>query len=355
MAETDEEKTEEATQQRRDDFRKRGQVAQTRELSSVLVLLSSALLMWGLGRFFFKQVAEMVTQSFGSFAIEAARNTDFVPATIFVVQRAFYILAPIVGILALMSVASSVLQTGLLNNEEAFNFDLEKINPLNGFKRIFSLKAVIEGLKSLFKIALVIAVVWSLAKGQVRKIPHLSSYSVEQIFAYMGELTLRLLGGVGVFMAVIAAFDYFFQWWDLEKQMRMTKQEIKEEHKSREGDPMIKARIRRIQREMASKRMMSEVPKADVIITNPTHIAIAIQYDPMKMAAPKMIAKGAGVIAERIKAIARENNIPVMENKPLARTMFKTMKIGQTIPRELFTAVAQVISYVYKLKRKVMT
>jgi flagellar biosynthetic protein FlhB len=132
----------------------------------------------------------------------------------------------------------------------------------------------------------------------------------------------------------------------------MTKQEVKEEHKSREGDPMIKARIRRIQREMANKRMMNDVPKADVVITNPTHIACAIQYDPKTMAAPRLVAKGAGAIAERIKAIARENNVPVMENKPLARTIFKTLKIGQTIPRELFAAIAQVLSYVYKLKRR---
>jgi flagellar biosynthesis protein FlhB len=132
----------------------------------------------------------------------------------------------------------------------------------------------------------------------------------------------------------------------------MSKQEVKEEHKSREGDPMIKARIRRIQREMANKRMMADVPKADVIITNPTHIACAIQYDPTSMAAPRLIAKGADLVAEKIKQIARENNVPVMENKPLARTIFKTLKIGQSIPRELYTAVAQVLSYVYKLRRR---
>jgi flagellar biosynthetic protein FlhB len=135
--------------------------------------------------------------------------------------------------------------------------------------------------------------------------------------------------------------------------MRMTKQEIKEEHKSREGDPMIKARIRRIQREMSSKRMMKDVPKADVIVTNPTHIACALIYDPNTMAAPKLVAKGSGLIAEKIKEIARENGVPVLENKPLARAIFKTLKIGQTIPRELFTAVAQVLSYVYRLKKKV--
>jgi flagellar biosynthetic protein FlhB len=143
-----------------------------------------------------------------------------------------------------------------------------------------------------------------------------------------------------------------FQKWDLEKKMKMTKQEVKEEHKSREGDPMIKARIRRIQREMANKRMMADVPKADVIVTNPTHIAVALRYVAGEMAAPKIVAMGAGAIAEKIKALAKQHNVPVVENKPLARTMYKTLKIGQTIPRELFTAVAEVLSYVYRLRRK---
>ena len=352
MADQDQEKTEEATQQRRDDFRKRGQVAHTRELGSVLVLLSSALIFWVLGRFFLTQLSEIITQSIGPFLIEAARNGDYVPATVFVIKKALLILTPLVGMLMIMGIGSSVVQTGLLNNEEAFEIDLERINPVSGMQRIFSLRALAEGIKAIFKLILVGAVVTVLVKEQIVKVPGLVSLSINQLVVFAGDITMRLLGGVGVFMGVLAAADYFFQRWQLEKQMRMTKQEVKEEHKSREGDPMIKARIRRIQREMANKRMMNDVPKADVVITNPTHIACAIQYDPKSMAAPRLIAKGAGAIAEKIKEIARNNNVPVMENKPLARTIFKTLKIGQTIPRELFTAVAQVLSYVYKLKRR---
>lgn len=353
MADDQEERTEEATDQRREDFRKRGQVAQTKELGSVLMLLSSAVVLWFLGRFLLQQVSEIVTQSLGPFLIDAARSGDYKPAAIFVTKKAVFICGPLMGILAIMSVAATVVQTGLLNNEEALDFNLEKLNPVAGMQRIFSIKALVEGLKSILKLICVIAVVSVMVKDQVVKVPDLVSYSVNQLMFFMGDLSVRLLGGVGIFMAVLAAADYFFQKWQLEKQMRMTKQEIKEEHKSREGDPMIKARIRRIQREMANKRMMSDVPKADVIITNPTHIACALKYDPNTMAAPQLIAKGADKVAERIKEIAREHGVPVMENKPLARTMFKTMKIGQTVPRELFTAVAQVLSYVYKLKRKV--
>ena len=349
----DQEKTEEATQSRRDDFRKRGQVAQTRELSSVFMLLGSAVMLWMMGRFFLQQMSEIITQSLGPFLVEAARHGDYVPAAIFMVKKGLLVATPLLGMLAILSFASSIVQVGILHNEEAFDFNLDKINPINGFQKLLSLKALVEGLKSILKIILVTAVVTVLVKEQVMKLPLLVTFTVNQMVAYAGELTIRLLAGVGIFMAVLAAADYFFQRWDLEKQMRMSKQEIKEEHKSREGDPMIKARIRRIQREMANKRMMTDVPKADVIITNPTHIACAIQYDPKSMAAPRLIAKGAGHVAERIKELARQHNIPVMENKPLARTIFKTLKIGHTIPRELFTAVAQVLSYVYKLKRRV--
>lgn len=353
MSEDQQERTEEATQQRREDFRKRGQVAQTRELASVFVLLGSALLFWGLGRFCLQQVSELLTYCLGPELIAAAKAQSYAPMLLFIAKKVLLVATPIIGILLILSVSSTVVQVGFLYNEEALEFDLEKINPLNGLKRIFSLRAIVEGMKSLLKMILVGAVVYFLIRDDVKLLPQLSNWGVEQILGYVGGLVVRLLGGLGVFMGLIAGADYFFQRWDLEKQMRMTKQEVKEEHKSREGDPMIKARIRRIQREMANKRMMKDVPKADVIVTNPTHIACALIYDPKTMPAPRLVAKGSGLIAERIKEIARENGVPVLENKPLARAMFKTLKIGQFIPRELFTAVAQVLSYVYRLKKKV--
>lgn len=353
MAEDQQERTEEATQQRRDDFRKRGQVAQTRELASVLVLLGSALLFWGLGRFALQQVSELITFILGPNLVEAVRSEQVAPLVLFAVKKALLLGGPILLMLMILTGISTVVQVGFLHNEEAMDFDLEKINPISGLKKIFSIRSVVEGLKSILKLVLVIAIAYVLVKDEVEVLHRLTFFTIEQILAYTGELTIKLLAGLGVFMAVIAGADYFFQRWDLEKQMRMTKQEIKEEHKSREGDPLIKARIRRIQREMSSKRMMKDVPKADVIVTNPTHIACALIYDPNTMAAPKLVAKGSGLIAEKIKEIARENGVPVLENKPLARAIFKTLKIGQTIPRELFTAVAQVLSYVYRLKKKV--
>jgi flagellar biosynthetic protein FlhB len=316
------------------------------------MLLSSAGLLWFLGRFFMQQVMDVLSQSLGHFVAPAARDGDLFAPALFAIKKAALLVLPPVAILAVMSVASTVLQVGLLNNEEALELNFDRLNPVNGLMRLFSLKALVEGLKALAKLAMVVAVAALVVRSRLVAVPALIDMTVGQIFEFAGDMALRLIAGVGVFMAALAAGDYFFQWWDLEKQMRMTKQEIKEEHKSREGDPMIKARIRRIQREMANKRMMADVPKADVVVTNPTHVAVALRYDAATMASPKVVAKGSGLIAAKIKEVARESGVPVIENKPLARAIFKALKIGQSVPRELFTAVAQVLSYVYKLKRK---
>lgn len=346
------ERNEEPTQQRRDDFRKRGQVAHTRELASVFVLFSSLALIWLLGRFLFEQINSLFQMSFGDGLVATARgNSSSLAAGRFALERTFYMIAPVFGISFLVSIASSAVQTGFLYNEEALEFRPDRIDPVQGFFRIFSMKALVEGGKALIKLCVILYMTYWLLKDQIVMIPALIHSNVEQIFHFLAELMTRLLGGIGMFMGFLAGADYMFQRWELEKEMRMTKQEVREEMKSREGDPMIKARIKRVQREMASRRMMDDVPKADVIVTNPTHIAVALKYDET-MISPKVIAKGADLMAEKIKALAREHAIPVVENKPLARTMFKTLKIGQSIPRELYTAVAEVLSYVYRLKRR---
>lgn len=346
------ERSEEPTQQRREDFRKRGQVAMTRELSSVFVLFSSLALIWLLGRFLFEQINSLFQLSLGDGLVAAARGGDtWSAAGRFALERSFYMLAPIFGISFLVGIASSAVQTGFLYNEEALEFRPERIDPIQGMLRIFSIKALVEGGKALIKLCVILAMTYWLLKDQIMMLPNLIYSNVEQIFHFLAEVMTRLLAGIGMFMAFLAAADYLFQRWELEKEMRMTKQEIREEVKSREGDPMIKARIKRAQREIASRRMMEDVPKADVIVTNPTHIAVALKYDET-MVSPKVIAKGADLIAEKIKALARDHSIPIVENKPLARAIFKTLKIGQMIPRELYTAVAEVLSYVYRLKRK---
>ena len=349
----EQERTEEATQQRRDDFRRRGQVAQTRELGSAVVLLGAALSLWFLGRYFLGQLFELSTQLLSQSAI-AGKNGDLLLWTGVAFKKGIMIIVPLCGIFLILNIAASLMQTGLLNNEEAFDFNFDRLNPIQGLQKLFSLKAIVEGIKSTLKLLFVAAAAYWLLRDQIKAVHQVGNISISQMLQMTGSLSFRLFAGLGIILGLIALADYFYQRWDLEKQMRMTKQEVKEEHKAREGDPLIKARIRRIQREMANKRMMNDVPKADVIITNPTHLACALKYYPEKMTAPQLVAKGSGLIAEKIKELARENSIPVIENKPLARTIFKTLKVGQIIPRELFAAVAQVLSYVYRLKKKAM-
>jgi flagellar biosynthetic protein FlhB len=352
MADEDQEKTEEATQSRRDDFRKRGQVAHSKELASALLLLASAGSIFVLSKFFFTELSEIFKHTMGGDMVAAVRDGDMFTAAKMAGTKLFILLAPVMGISFFISVGSTLVQTGFLNVEDALSPNFEKLNPLEGFGRIFSLKAVAEALKALLKLVFIGSIVLMILRSEVFVLPSMIQFSVQQLVEYVGEVTVRLLSGVGMAMVVLTGADYFFQRWDLDKKMMMTKQEVKEEHKQREGDPMIKARIRRVQRDMANRRMMEKVPKADVIVTNPTHIAIALKYD-ASLPAPQVIAKGADLIAEKIKAIAKEHNIPIVENKPLARTIYKTLKLGQVIPRELFVAVAEVLSYVYRLRRKV--
>lgn len=347
----DNEKTEQATDARREEFRKQGNVAHTKELASAVLLLAAAGSVYALGRFFFKNFYELFHYSFGPDMVETIRHGEFTEAFRINGEKALILMAPVMGIAAILGAASSIVQVGFLQVEDALTPKFDKMNPVEGFKRVFSLRAVVEALKGILKMAAIGMVLYFLLRGEVHQIPYMMSFSIEQICTYVGAVIVKLLGGVGGVMLVLAGADYFYQRWDLEKKMMMTKQEVKEEHKQREGDPMIKSRIRRIQREMASKRMMADVPTADVVITNPTHIAVVLKYSD-NLPAPQIVAMGADHVAEKIKEIARENNIPIVENKPLARTIFKTMKIGQVIPRELFVAVAEVLSYVYRLRRK---
>lgn len=351
MADENGEKSEEATDARREEFRKKGNVAHTKELASAVMLLAAAGGVYALGRFFFQEMYEVFQHSFGDDMVKMVREGNFTEAAKYCGVKAMILISPVLLFAGIIGAASSIVQVGFLQVEDAVSPNFEKVNPAEGFKRIFSLRAVVEALKSILKMGAVGLILYFLLRSEVSQVPYMLTYSIEQIISYLGVIVVKLLGGVGAVMLVIAGADYFYQRFDLEKKMMMTKQEVKEEHKQREGDPMIKSRIRRIQREMASKRMMSEIPKADVVITNPTHIAVVLKYTD-NLPAPQIVAMGADHVAEKIKEIARENNVPIVENKPLARTIFKTLKIGQVIPRELFVAVAEVLSYVYRLRRK---
>jgi flagellar biosynthetic protein FlhB len=351
MAEESGDRTEEATQTRREEFRKRGQVAQTRELTSAFFLIACAGLIYGLSKFFFKELSDLFQYNYGGELVHLVRTGDNFTALRFAGTKLFVLLGPVFAISLIVSIGASVLQTGFLQVEDALSPNFDKINPVEGFKRLFSLRSFAEGFKAFLKMVLIATVVYFLLRNEVGRMPRLMELGIDELARYIGVVVVKLFGGIGIALIGLAGADYFFQRWDLEKRMMMTKQEVKDEMKNRELDPMIKSRIRRVQREMANKRMMQKVPQADVIITNPTHIAVALKYGE-NLPAPQLIAKGADLIAEKIKEIAKEHNIPIVENKPLARTIYKTMKLGQVIPRELYVAVAEVLSYVYRLKRK---
>ncbi len=351
MADQSGEKTEKPTQARRDEFRKQGQVAQTRELATAATLIFTSFVLYGYGRYIMKIMIEVFDYTFGDQMVLLIRGGSWSEAASFLFSKSAYMLVPMLLLAGVIGFFSTVLQVGFLKVEDAVSPNLEKISPIEGFKRVFSLKSLFEGFKSILKLLAVGVIVYFLLKNEVQQIPWLSEKSIPELVVYIGKLLVKLLGGIGALMLVVAAGDYFFQRWQLEKRMMMSKQEVKEEHKQREGDPMIRARIRRLQRERATRRMMDAIPKADVVITNPTHIAVVLNYDD-KLPAPQLVAKGADLVAEKIRNIAREHNIPIVENKPLARTIYKTMKLGQVIPKELFVAVAEVLSFVFKLRSR---
>lgn len=351
MADDQGEKTEQATDAKREEFRRKGQVAHTRELAGALLFFAAAGSVMVLGRFFLSSFDELFAKTLGSDMVAVVRAGQPMELLSYAAGKTVLLILPVALAAGAIGVFSSLAQIGFLQVEEALSPKLERLDPLEGFKRIFSLRGLMEGLKSVLKLLAIGFVLFLLLRGEIGKVPYLISSSPEEIVTYVGGVAARLMFGVGIVMLVLAGMDYLFQRWDLERKMMMSKQEVKEEVKQREGNPQIKGRIRRIQREMANRRMMADIPKADVVITNPTHIAVVLRYAD-DLPAPQMVAKGADQIAEKIKEIAREHNIPIVENKPLARTIFKTLKIGQVVPRELFVAVAEVLSYVYRLKRK---
>lgn len=352
-ADNDEDKTEEPSAQRMEDFREEGQVAQSKELTSLLVLLATLGTMYGLGPSLITDFTNFMRKMLAESAITELTSEKAGSLLLLCLSQCAKLVLPIAAAGFLAGVLGSILQFGFLFTWTPLEPQIDRINPLGGFKRIFSLSSLVEGFKSVLKLIAVTAATYMLLKSEILGSASMIDMESQQLVAYMGNTGFRLIAGVCIGLFVIAALDFAYQKFRFHKSLMMTKQEVKQEHKSREGDPLLKARIRSMQREMARKRMMQEVPKADVIVTNPTHIAVAIKYDGEKMAAPRVVAKGADLVAQRIKEVARKNNIPLVENVPLARALHKSVKVGGVVPRALYQAVAEVLAYVYRLKGKV--
>ncbi len=344
------ERTEKATPRRRQEARKEGKVARSQELSSI------AILMFGIGSMYFilpstmEHLGELATWVFA----HAAEHTVTASTLTLYFKQAMMTFAvsvgPIILILTVIGLASNMLQVGLLFTPKPLEPNLDKLNVVKGLGRLFSVRSLFEFCKDVVKLALIGTVGYFAVRSEMRSVVLLPDMSVAQITGFIGAGAFRVALKCSLMLAVLAAIDYAYQRWEYEKSIRMTKQEIKEEMKNTEGNPQIKARIRQMQRDAAFRRMMSDVPKADVVVTNPTHIAVALRYDIEKMDAPRVVAKGQRLIAERIKEIAMENDVPVIESRPLAQALYKACDVGMQIPASLFRAVAEVLAYVYRTK-----
>jgi len=260
------------------------------------------------------------------------------------------IVLPLLLTLMAAGVVSNLMQVGFIFSGEPIQPKLSKVSPLKGLKNLFSFRTVAELLKSVIKIAVVGVIAYLTIHGEALDVLPLMEASVGQIMMYIGRVSFKILFATCWVLIVLALLDYLYQHWEHGRSLRMSKQELKDEYKNTEGDPLIKSRIRRLQREMAMRRMMTKIPTADVVITNPTHLAVALRYDQAQMAAPVVVAKGANLIAQRIKDIARENGVAVVENKPLAQVLYRMVDVMEAIPDNLYQAVAEVLAYVYRLK-----
>lgn len=346
------EKTEPATPKKKQEARKKGQVAKSMEIPGAFILLFTFMFMIFAGWYFKERMYRLFTVSFNEYMLWEISADNVAVIFSNLIYRGFLLLLPIMMISVLVALIANYIQIGFLLSGDPLKMRLSKLNPIEGVKRLFSLRSVVEFFKSLFKLLVVGIVVFWTINAEKDNLPGLWNVPVESIFSYTANLTLMLGIKIGVLLIVLALLDYWYQRYDHAKNLRMSKQDIKDEHKKTEGDPLVKSRIREKQRRMALQRMMQEVPKADVVITNPTHYAVALLYNAEEMDAPQVVAKGKDYIALKIKEIAAEHGIVTMENRPLARALYEQVEIGEFVPAELFQAVAEVLAYVYRIKRK---
>lgn len=351
----DGQKTEKATPKRRRDAREKGQVLQSREISSALILLFVFLTLKVLGNHIYNQIASLFNLCMNGLSMDfdAGSINEILRLMGLVVLQLLKIVGPLFAVALVVGVGTSFAQVGSLFTIEPLKPKFSKLNPINGIKRIFSLRGLTELIKAILKITAIGIVAWKSIEAEGNNIAKLMNLDLVSIVGYITSTAINVAIKICMCMVAIAVLDFGYQWWQYEKDLKMTKQEIKQEYKETEGNPETKQRIRSKQREVSARRMLSEVPKADVVITNPTHFAVAISYDSAKAPAPIVVAKGQDYLAQRIKEVAKENNVELVENKPLAQELYKNVEVGQQVPPELYQAVAEILAFVYNLKGKI--
>ncbi len=347
------EKTEAPTEKKRRESREEGQVAFSRELPSAALLAGILLTLIATSPLILDAFREMTTQIFREMSKADELSIDSLydlSGEIFSTLLPAF--APFAAIIVLVGILASVLQVGVQITLKAIAPKFNKISPLTGLKRLFSTQSLADFLKSMAKLIIVGIVGYITYMDKITELNGLSVATPEAILEYNFTVVAEVSGKIVLALVAIAIFDYLYQRWHHEKQLMMTKQEVKEETKQTEGDPQLKARIRQIQREMSNARMMQEVPKADALIVNPTHFSVAILYDRDVMEAPEITAKGIDHMALRMRTVARENSVPILERPELARDLYANVEIGETIPERFYKAIAEILAFVYRLRRR---
>jgi flagellar biosynthetic protein FlhB len=347
-----ESKTEEATPKRLRDARKKGQIPKSPDLSPAVSLLAFTMLGGILGNYILKNGLVFIKNSLST-NYSAEINNSFVRNS-FVnnLIDGILMILPFALIAMLIGFVANIVQTGFIATTESIKPDFNRLNPISGFKNLFSKKVLFNLLKNIAKLAIVTNLVYKNLSESYVQILNSGSVGTEKLFSFFGSFIKNLVSDIVIIMFIVAIVDYIFQRREFKKNLRMTKQEVKDEYKEMEGNPQIKSARQQRQRQLAMSRMMADVPSSTVVVTNPTHIAVALRYESNKDKAPLVVAKGADNVANKIKEIAKENKVPIIENVQLARTMYKKVEVGEYIPVELYQAVAEILALVYQLKEK---
>ena len=346
------EKTEEATPRRREKAREEGQVAKSTEMTTtfMLVIMFAAIRIYGFNMA--ERIVDLFREMVGLFDTRTVDIEFFENLLQYVVMELAIIAGPFMGLAFLVAFTTNIVQVGWHPTMKPLQPKLSNLNPMSGLRRMFSARTLVELLKSILKITIILVIVYFSIRGYDVLFYKFYDMELDEAYGLIFRIVLDMGIRIGAFFLVVALIDYLYQRYSLARKLRMSKQEIKDEYKMVEGNPEIKSRIRQRMREASMRRMMQELPQADVVITNPTHFAVAVQYDEHTASAPKVIAKGADLVAGRIKTMAAEYDIEIVENKPLARTLYYTVEIGDEIPPELYQTVAEVLAFVYTLKNK---
>ncbi|MFH1374804.1 MAG: flagellar biosynthesis protein FlhB [bacterium] len=349
------ERTEKATARRREKAREEGQVARSTEINAAGVICLGFATVYLMGPHIGSQIKQLLRYTMANAPTIAVSDPTFIKIFGDNMLRFFTILVPLFAVMMAVAFAVNIVQVGFKVTPKAMEPKLEKLNLAKGIKRILSVKSLVTLIRDSLKLIIVGLVAYLAIKSDFESFFLLPDQTITQLAIAMSQLALLLALKIGLVIMVLAILDYVYQKYEFEKSIRMSKQELKDEYKDTDGSPQLKARVRQIQREMSRSRMMKAVPTADVVVTNPTEIAVALKYQPEKSTAPFVVAKGQRLLAQKIRDIATENDIPIVENKPLARSLFEMCEIGQIIPADLYRAVAEVLAYVYRLKGKVLS